>query len=1104
MMSNQLGYYRFPTICQERVVFVCEDDLWSVPVDGGIAIRLTANLGEVSRPCLSPDGTQLAFIGREEGHSEVYCMPAAGGVAKRLTFLGASTAVAGWSQDGQSIVFTSNTGQPFRWISNIYRISPDGGLPERMPFGLAHSVSFGATGVVLGRNTSDPARWKRYRGGTAGVLWIDPSGSGEFRKLIDLNGNLACPMWVGDRICFISDHEGVGNLYSCTPAGTDLKRLTHHVDYYARNASTDGQRIVYHAGAELYWVDLAGTSQQIQVEFHSPQVQRQRKFVSAEEFLDDYDLHPDGHSTLLTTRGKSFSFGNWEGAVMPLGLSEEGRYRLTRWLNDKQRLITITDRSGSETLEILHAGLGIPPDPLTGLDIGRATALEVSPVADQVVLSNHRHDLIWVDLVTRQSRVIDRSDYIEIQGFCWSPDGEWVAYSCAETELTLSIKLCRIADGTTYRLTPTRFRDVKPAFDPNGKFIYFLSAREFNPVYDSIYFDLGFPKGMRPFLISLQRDTSSPFIPVPKPLHRSPSDEKPSNEADDDCDETTASSPDQSPDHSPDSSSDRGAENGDDRPIKRIAIDLDGIDQRIVGFPVPEGLYTQIWGADGKVLFSSVPVQGSLGDRWSDPEPEAIALLEIYDFEQQKQERLATNVTSFRLGRDNKTLIYRSKKRLRVCTLHPQDRDKADDDEPGRKSGWLKLERIRVSVVPGREWRQMFREIWRLQRDHFWTADMSGVDWDQVYQRYFPLLEHVSTRSEFSDLIWEMQGELGTSHAYEFGGDYREEPNYRLGFLGADFSYDPETDAYRLDHIVQGDRWTDTDSPLNRIGINVSAGDRLLAINGQRLSRQCAPQELLVHQANCEVSLTIAGPNPDEHRTVTVKTLRSEVPARYREWVERNYQIVRQATDGRVGYVHIPDMGPHGYAEFHRYYFAEVHKEALIVDVRYNGGGHVSQLILEKLARERVGYDVSRWGKPQSYPSDAILGPMVAITDEHAGSDGDIFSHCFKLMQLGTLIGKRTWGGVIGISPSHWLVDRSVVTQPEYSFWFKDVGWGVENYGTDPDIEVEITPQDWVNANDPQLDKAIAVVLEQLNQTPVLLPNFGDRPQLPLPRLPLL
>jgi tricorn protease len=1074
-MSKQSGYYRFPTINGQQVVFVCEDDLWSIPASGGVPVRLTANLGEVSHPFLSPSGHSLAFVGREEGHPEVYCMPAAGGTARRLTFLGANTSVVGWSPDGQFILFASNGGQPFGRIDNLYRISSEGGLPERLPMGLAHNISYGAAGeVVIGRNTSDPARWKRYRGGTAGVLWIAPDAGSTFQKLTNLEGNLATPMWVGERIFFISDSQGVGNLYSCTPSGTDLKQHTDSTEYYVRNASTDGRRIVYHTGADLFLFDPeTGISSLIEIEFHSSQIQRQRKFVDCAEFLEDYDLHPEGHSVVVTTRGKSFALGNWEGAVTQISQSDGIRDRLTRWLNDKQRFVRISDRDGFEAIEICSADLNVQPERLQEIDLGRAIELEVSPVEDKVVLSNHRHELILVDLESKQSRILDRSDYERIEGFCWSPDGRWVAYSCAKTARSRSIHICNINDGKTYALTPPRFIDLRPAFDPDGKFIYFLSAREFNPVYDTIYFDLNFPRGMRPFLIALKKETVSPFVPIPKSLKAA--------------------------------SSDKGAEIADVSDKPTVEIDFDGIESRIVGFPVAEGRYEQIWGLKGKVLFSSLPIQGSLDFDWISTEPEAEATLEVYSFDEQKQETITTHVTNFKVSRESETLIYRSKNRLRVCVIAPLEQGKSIESEPGRKSGWLDLQRIRVSVVPEQERQQMLHEIWRLQREHFWTADMSGVDWERAYYRYLPLLDRISTRSEFSDLVWELQGELGTSHAYEFGGDYRQAPDYKLGFLGADFAYDSATDAYRIAHIVTGDAWDEkADSPLHRLGSRIEVGDLLLAVGGQRVGLNCPPQALLVHQAGCEVSLTVENAGGNESRTVTVKTLADEMPARYREWVEANHLKVQEATAGRVGYLHIPDMLAQGYAEFHRYYLAEAQKEALIVDVRFNRGGHVSQLILEKLARTRIGYDVPRWGKPEPYPADSIWGSMVALTNEYAGSDGDMFSHAFKLMKLGSLIGQRTWGGVVGIWARHPLVDGSLTTQPEFGSWFTDVGWGVENYGTDPDIPVEISPSDWHQGKDPQLERGIEVALAQLDQDPVKLPKFDDRPHLPLPGLPCI
>jgi tricorn protease len=390
----------------------------------------------------------------------------------------------------------------------------------------------------------------------------------------------------------------------------------------------------------------------------------------------------------------------------------------------------------------------------------------------------------------------------------------------------------------------------------------------------------------------------------------------------------------------------------------------------------------------------------------------------------------------------------------------------------------------------------MFAEAWRLQREQFWTEDMSGIDWEQVYAQYAPLVERVSSRGELSDLFWELQGELGTSHAYEGGGEYRQPPHYQQGYLGVDWTYDGENQRYRIAHIVWGDQSdSKATSPLTSPGLNIAEGDAVLAINGQRVTPERGPAELLVSQANNEVQLTIESAASGETRVVTVKALGSEMPARYREWVDQNSRYVHEQSQERVGYIHIPDMGNRGFAEFHRSYLAEYDYPALLIDVRHNGGGMVSSLLLEKLARRRIGYDFHRWGQPIPYPEESPRGPMVALTDEHSGSDGDIFSHSFKLMKLGPLIGKRTWGGVIGIHPRHQLVDGTMTTQPEMAFWFKDVGWNVENYGTDPDIEVDITPQDYVNGVDPQLDRAIAEALRMIEEVPTLEPKPGERPR---------
>ncbi|MFP5502889.1 MAG: S41 family peptidase [Candidatus Sericytochromatia bacterium] len=1067
----QQGYYRFPTVADDTIVFTCEDDLWAASLDGGVPRRLTAGGGEATHGALSPDGQWLAFTGREEGGTEVYVMPAAGGPFRRLTFLGATALVVGWTPDGASILFASNARQAFARETALFKVGREGGEPEMLPYGPARHIGFGPGGrMVLGRNTMDPARWKRYRGGTAGELWIDRAGDGQFDRLKLDVGNPTTPMWIGGRIYFIADFEGYGNLYSCTPEGEDLKRHTDHDRYYARQARTDGKRIVYHAGADLYVYDPATDDNRlVPITWQAPSPQLARKFIDAGRYVDGIDLHPEGHSLAVATRGKPLVMGNWAGTVTQLGEAQGVRYREPVWLMGGKRFVAVTDAPGEETLVVFEADGLTPGTLLEGIDLGRVIEIKASPKAEVVAVANHRHELFLVDVAAGAARLVDRSPNGRLAGLAWSPDGAWLAYGFPNTPKTTCLKLVEAASGDVHQVTEPVLHDFAPSWDPKGDYLYFLSHRVFDPVYDNLHFDLGFPKGCRPCLVTLRQDVPSPFVPrVEEPKPEAPA---------------------------------AGEEKKDETP-QPIRIDLEGIARRLVAFPVPEARYWQVLGLAGKVIFSSVQPKGALGDDIFSRETPAEATLEVYDFATQKRETLAEAMTHVQLSLDGKHMLLRVGDRFRVLPAGEKPKPDAPQ-EAGRESGWIDLGRIRVSIEPRAEWRQMYREAWRLQRDQFWTEDMSKVDWQRVHDAYLPLLDRLSSRAELSDLLWEMQGELGTSHAYEYGGDYRPNPRYDQGHLGATFAWDPAAEGYRVTSLIDGDPGQPgQDSPLRRVGVDVREGDVLLAINGRRLTEVFSPGAALVHQARVEVQLTFAGRDGGSPRQVQVRSLSDEWSARYREWVEGNRRRVHAASGGQLGYVHIPDMGPLGYAEFHRGYLAESQRDGLVVDVRYNGGGHVSQLILEKLARQRLGYDIERWGAVKPYPDDSVAGPMVCLTNEHAGSDGDIFSHCFKLMKLGPLLGKRTWGGVIGIWPRHGLVDGTLTTQPEFSFWFNDVGWGVENYGAEPDVEVDNKPQDYVSGHDAQLEKAIATALDLLATNPPAKPDFSDRPMLAPPRLP--
>jgi tricorn protease len=1064
------GYYRYPTIAGDRIVFACEDDLWSVGADGGTATRLTASFGTCSFPRLSPDAETVAFVSTDDGTPEVYAMPARGGPAQRLTFSGASiAAVSGWSHDGSEIYFTAN---PRSWEDQprAFAVRTDGTPARELPYGHARAFAKPADGLTaIGRNNADPARWKRYRGGTAGEIWLDATDSRTFVRVPLPDGNPTWPMPIGDRLYFLADHEGIGNIYSCRFDGSDLRRHTHETEYYARFPSTDGSRIVYFAGGRLARLDVASDSVvTLNVEAFSTAPQTARRFEPASESLEDFAVHPDGTRVAFVSRGQAFTMPLFEGAPVRHGRGSGERSRLARWLHDGKRFACVNDADGYERIAVYRDGGG-EPEFATKTDVGRITDLACSPVGDTIAFANHRHELYVMDL-GGEPRMVDRCPAHRIGDLAFSPDGRYVAYVWWPSPGSSIVRITKVKSGKTHDVTsPLRF-DRAPAWDPDGKFLYFISTRDFNPVYDALQFELSFPQAGRPFAVTLRDDVASPFVPPPKPVHR-----------------------------------DRAHEDHKlpEKPAK-IGIDFDGIAGRVLGFPVEEGEYEAIAGVSGRALFTRFALKGIKPARRQDAEEDRHGSLLAFDFEQQRAATIAPECEEIALSNDGRTLVYRCEERLRaidaLCDLPEEGDEQKPPSEPGRKSGWIDLDRASVEIVPRDEWAQMYREAWRLQSEQFWVEDMSDIDWDRVYDRYRALLPRVRTRGELSDVIWEMQGELGTSHAYEYGGDYREPRQYQRGFLGADFAWDESRSGYRIERIYRGDSWNrDTDSPLAEPGLAIREGDVVTAIGGQRLAADVPPDRLLVNAAGRDVSISLR--DGREERSVVVKALHGEAALRYRAWVDAHREEVHRRTGGRVGYLHIPDMGPWGFSEFHRGYLSEFDREGLIVDVRYNRGGHVSSLLLEKLARRRVGYDVPRYGSAVPYPPESVAGPLVAMTNQFAGSDGDIFSHCFKLYRLGPLVGKRTWGGVIGIEPYHHLVDGTLTTQPEFSFWFVDVGWRVENYGTDPDVDVDIAPQDYRDGRDPQLDRALELMEDALARAVRTQPDMEARPSLPLPTL---
>ncbi|HTI19794.1 MAG TPA: S41 family peptidase [Kutzneria sp.] len=981
------GYLRFPTIAGDTVVFTCEDDLWSVPVGGGSARRLTAGVSEASRPRLSPDGSLVAFIGADDGPTEVYVMPALGGPSRRLTYQAARCVTVGWHPATGEIIYASTAAQPAGFGFRLFAVSPAGGVPRLLRPGLADAVTFGPDGrVVVGRNTADPARWKRYRGGLAGELWTASTVDGPLTPLLSLPGNLANPCWVGDRIFFISDHEGVGNVYSCQPDGTDLHRHTSHREYYARNLTSDGLRLVHHAGASLFLLD-----EQLAVEVAGSRAHCARRVVSATDHLEDTRLSPDGQSVALTVRGQAFTMAPQGGPVRQHGAPSGVRHRLVDWLSDGRLVGVVGDASTDERLAVL-GGSETPVQ-------GTVTELAASPRGGLVAFATNRQQLWVVD--DGLPRLVDHSPHERIEDLAWSPDGRWLAYTYPTSPRTSTIKVFSAALNQAVQITEPVLRDSRPAFDPGGRYLYFVGQRDLAVDHDQVQFDLGFPYAGRPYLITLRAEEPPPFE------HHSPA------------------------------------------PLADVEIDFAGIERRVLPLPVPEGRYAKIVGLPGKVLLQSVPLAAP---DVAQPDATPDGIVSVVDLVTGEVESDVLSPVD-ELHAAGSTVLYRHEGTVHVVSSDDLDGDAIE----------LDLKRLQVAVQPAAEWRQMFRETWRLQREGFWDAAMNGVDWDAMYDRYSRLLDRVATRAELSDLLWELQAELGTSHTYERGGEYRPTPHHGQGFLGVD--WDSE---WRIGTILLGDPWNPrATSPCNRLGADIRPGDRVVAINGRPMSA-----ELLVGQADRQVELTLI--RDGVSRSVTVTALADESAARYRDWVSANRATVKKLSGGRLGYVHVPDMNSSGYAEFVRGFLTELDCEGLIVDVRFNGGGQIAPLLLDRLSRRRFGTETGRWGLPTPYPSEAPRGPMALLVNEHTGSNGEIFAQGFRSLGLGPLIGRRTWGGVIATWPRHSLVDGTVTTQPEFRYVLD--GQILENVGVRPDIQID--------DEDRQLPTAVAALVPTPVPTP--------------------
>ncbi len=1088
------GYYRYPSIHDDKIVFTSEGDLWTVSTHGGIATRITSHPADEVLPKISPDGKWIAFTANYDGQANAYVIPIDGGEPRRMTYA-PYTVVTGWSPDSSRIYFRARpTGRDSEEF--LYSIALAGGEQIRLPLGTAATVSFSPDGkfAAFNRWLYSPA-WKNYRGGTANQIWVGDLEKKSFTHLSPVEGINAYPMWIGDRIYFVAPAPaakgGVLNLWSMNPAGHDVKQETEFNDYDVRTPETDGKHIVFSKGADLWIFDLANASaNKIDVQLSSDRMRLRPHVENSAKTLDSYALDRDGKHLALCSRGQIWERNIKPGSRVVTVAAQPGvRQRGVVMSPDGKQIAAITDTTGEQELAIFDVSGKEKLKVITHQNQGWIFPAIWSKDAKHLAYADLTMTLYVVDPKTGTSVVADKSENAEIREYTFSDDGEYLAYSKEGDNQLSEIWIYTLATRQRHRVSLGFTNDSSPSFDPDGKYLYFVCSSYFNPILDERDFDFSVTQTEKICAWLLRKEIENPLLPeevlaedagkspatqpATKPSTTGPGTTQPTTKPG-----TTRPGTTQSTTHP--------ATAPATAPAVSESIDFDGLGSRMIELPISPGDYSGLIALKDRVLYLATVPRGILtpsdgkSDLWS------------FEIKGKKLTNIMPGINSYGVSDDDKVLAVLKDQEIFVGSVGPEIAQTPDRISTGS---------MPLMVDIRAEWNQIFADAWRLQRDFYFAQNMGGVDWKAIRAKYEVLLPRIGHRSELNDLISQMQGELGTSHEYINGGDftYLAPAPVATGMLGADITVDDTTHLHKISRIFRPEPWeTDIEAPLAPAYLRVHEGDFLLAINGQPLAANDSVGALLENLAGVEVLLTVSSKaDKSDAHDVEVKTLGNDFTLRYRDWCRRNREYVDKKSGGKVGYFHVPDMEQNGLNRFEAGFFPQYKKQGLIIDARDNHGGYVSQLMIERLARKHISYTRPRRGMMEDYPARATEGYKCVLINEHAGSDGDIFPNAFRTLKLGPLIGTRTWGGVTGIRSDKPFIDGGMSTQPEFGWWSPTRGWAIENHGVDPDIEVYYRPEDYLADRDPQLDRAIDEMLKDIAQkpmAPVTRPADPDHP----------
>ncbi len=1071
--QNEAKMLRFPAIHGNQVVFSYAGDLYTVDINGGVARQLTNDPdGFEIFARFSPDGKNIAFTGQYDGNTEVYVMPAEGGVPQRVTYtatldrddlsdrMGPNNIVMTW-KDNENIVYRSRRITWDDFVGQLFVANINGGLGEQLPFEEGGWISYSPDGqkIAFNRVMREFRTWKYYKGGMADDVWIFEFNTKELTNITKNDAQDIFPMWAGDKIYFCSDRDRTMNIFCYDLKTKATTKITDYTYYDVKYPSLGDNDIVYENGGELYRLSLKDNSiHKIPVQIIGDGISSRTKYVDASKYINSGDVSPDGKRIVLGARGDVWTLPVESGITRNLTKSDGVHDRNVAWSPDGEYIAYISDRTGNDEIYIQKQDGKEEAIQLTDPQKVSETykyELSWSPDSKKIAWYDKMNRLMMIDVASKKVTEVAKSESGEIDDYAWSPDSKWIAYSDSKMSECSRIFIYNVDNQKTEAVTDTWFRSGNPTFDKNGKYLYFVSARDFNPTYSAVEWNYAYREMSRIYMVTLQKDTPSPFL--------TKNDEVivEKGEAKEEKPEKSGKGKDKKKDSK--------------KEEKSIKIDFEGITNRIIPLPdlntayyydlnaVENGLYYMSWGNRGGGVY-------------------------YYNLSDKEATRIG-DFNGFNLTPDGKKMALR--KRWDLMVIDAPKREVKGIDKPIDLSGMKKWVNLHE------EWAQIYTEAWRQMRDFFYAPNMHGNDWPAIHDKYAVLIPYCGDRNDVNYLIGEMIGELNIGHAYTGGGDRIETPRLTLGLLGAELERDG-SDYYQIKKILKGESWNEaTISPLTEVGVNANEGDFIVAIDGVSTKDMTNIYEALVDKAGKPVVLSLnTKASENGARDVVVKPIASENSLYYYNWVQNNIEKVSKATNGQVGYIHIPDMGPEGLNEFVKYFYPQLTKKALIIDDRGNGGGNVSPMIIERLRREAAMWTITRnGGAAEIKPNQMMNGPKVLLFNKYSASDGDLFPWQFKHYKLGTTIGTRSWGGVVGIRGSLPFIDGGTLNRPEFAPFDQDGNWIIEGHGVDPDIIIDNNPYDEFNGVDAQLDKAIEVILEQMKDWPEApaVPEWPDK-----------